>query len=162
MHLNTTAHLRNGLAGLLSVRRWRPSLRLYVGLLAAAVVVGMAVVLAEVVAGHLRSTAADAAVNNVEAIVRGYVDPRVDESSLALGALPERGISAELDRLILAGHIKAISIWSRDARIVYSTDLNLRGQRLSIDGSGCAGFPGLEQQRLLSGPGRLWRHAQRD
>ncbi|MEX2547254.1 MAG: EAL domain-containing protein [Chloroflexota bacterium] len=128
-----SAHLRNGLVGLHSVRRWRPSLRLSVGLLAVAVVVGMAVVLAEVVAGHLRSIAADAAVHNVEAIVRGYVDPQVDEGSLALDALPEPGISDELERLIVAGDIRVISIWSRDARIVYSTAAELRGRRFSID-----------------------------
>ncbi len=131
--MNISAQLLHRVLGVRSIRLWRPSLRLYVGLLAVAVVVGMAIVLAEVVAGHLRNTAADAAVHNVEAIVRGYVDPQVDESSLALGALSESRISDELERLTLAGDIRVISIWSRDGRIVYSTDPELRGRRFSID-----------------------------
>jgi diguanylate cyclase (GGDEF)-like protein/PAS domain S-box-containing protein len=102
----------------------------------------MAVVLAEVVAGHLRSTAANGAVHNVEAIVRGYVDPQVDEADLALEGVPGPGMSAELERLIVSGDIRVISIWSRDGRIVYSTAPELRGRRFSIDGMVTTAFLG--------------------
>jgi len=115
-----------------SLHGWRPSLRLLVGALAVAVVVCMAVVVADIAAGHLRQTAAEAAVNSVEAIVRGYVDPKVDEESLALGGRAQPEISAELERITVAGDIRRISIWSRDGRVVYSTAGELRGQRFSI------------------------------
>jgi diguanylate cyclase (GGDEF)-like protein/PAS domain S-box-containing protein len=115
-----------------SMHLWRPSLRMWVGALAVAVVVCMAVVVADIAAGHLRQTAAEAAVHNVEAIVRGYVDPKVDEASLALGGRAQPEISEELARLTISGDIRRISIWSRDGRIVYSSASELRGQRFSI------------------------------
>jgi diguanylate cyclase (GGDEF)-like protein/PAS domain S-box-containing protein len=102
----------------------------------------MAVVLAEVVAGHLRSTAAGGAVHNVEAIVRGYVDPQVDETDLALESKPRPGMTAELERLIVSGDIRVISIWSRDGRIVYSTAPELRDRRFSIDDLVATAFAG--------------------
>jgi diguanylate cyclase (GGDEF)-like protein/PAS domain S-box-containing protein len=115
-----------------SLRSWRPSLRLLVAALAVAVVVSMAVAIAEIAASHLRQTAAEAAIHNVEAIVRGYVDPKLDEASLALGGEAQPEISAELERLTVSGDIRRISIWSRDGRIVYSTAPELRGERYSI------------------------------
>ena len=95
-------------------------------------VVLMAVAVAEVVANQLRRTAADAAVHNVETIVRGYVDPRIHENSLSLGAPIDPAISAELERITLSGDIRQINIWSRDGRIVYSTTPDLRGRRFSV------------------------------
>jgi diguanylate cyclase (GGDEF)-like protein/PAS domain S-box-containing protein len=92
----------------------------------------MAIAIAEISAGELRRTAADAAVHQVEAIVRGYVDPVIAEESLDLDAPASPEISAELERLTIAGDIRHISIWSRDGRIVYSTSDLLRGRRFSI------------------------------
>jgi diguanylate cyclase (GGDEF)-like protein/PAS domain S-box-containing protein len=92
----------------------------------------MAVVVADVVARHLRDTAADAAVHNVEAIVRGYIDPRISEEVLALDAAVEPTISEELERITLSGDIREISIVSRDARIAYSTNPQLVGKRDSV------------------------------
>lgn len=127
-----SAPLRTVRLAVQSVHFWRPSLRLSVAALAVAVVVCMAVVVADIAAGHLRQTAAEAAVHNVEAIVRGYVDPKVDEAGLALGGEAQPEISAELERLTVSGDIRRISIWSRDGRIVYSTAPELRGHRFSI------------------------------
>ncbi|MEP7157942.1 MAG: EAL domain-containing protein [Chloroflexota bacterium] len=107
-----------------------------------AVVVGMAVAIAEISAGELRRTAADAAVHQVEAIVRGYVDPGITEESLAMGMPSDLSVDAELDRLTVAGEIRSISIWSRDGRIAYSTDDLLRGRRFSILGLVATAFEG--------------------
>ena len=103
-----------------------------VAALVIAVVVGMALAIAEISAGELRRTAADAAVHQIEAIVRGYVDPAITEDSLGIGAPATPGIGDELDRLTISGDIRQISIWSRDGRIAYSTDDLLRGRRFSI------------------------------
>jgi len=99
---------------------------------AVAVIVGMAVVVSNGVAGELRRSATESAVHNIEAIVRGYVDPELDESSLDLDAARNPAIDAQLERLTQSGEIRRINIWSRDGRIVYSNEVELRGQRFSI------------------------------
>ena len=96
------------------------------------IVVGMAVVASEIVAGQLRQAATDSARQNVEAIVRGYVDPTISEGDLDIGAARNPTIDAQLQRLIAAGEILRINIWSRDGRVAYSTEADLRGQRFSI------------------------------
>ena len=53
----------------------RPGLRTVVVAPAVAVIVGMAIVVSNSVADELRRSATESAVHNVEAIVRGYVDP---------------------------------------------------------------------------------------
>jgi hypothetical protein len=120
----------------------RPGLRLGVVVIAVAVVVGMAVVVAEVAAHQLRRTASDAAMHNVETIVRGYIDPRIGEDSLSLGAPVDDGISSELNRIIVSGDIRQINIWSRDGRVVYSTTEELRGVRQSLGESVTQAFAG--------------------
>ncbi|HEV8490340.1 MAG TPA: hypothetical protein VGQ58_11195 [Candidatus Limnocylindrales bacterium] len=122
---------------LLRVGGWRPDLRLSVVAPAVLVVVGMAFVASEIVAGQLRQTATQSTLQNVEAIVRGYVDPTISEASLDLGAAPDPEIDAQLSRLTASGDIRRINIWSRDGRVVYSTEPSLRGQRFSI-GEGLA------------------------
>jgi PAS domain S-box-containing protein len=84
------------------------------------------------VADELRKTATESAVHSVEAIVRGYVDPELSETSLDLDAPRDPAIDAQLERLILSGEIRRINIWSRDGRIVYSSSPELRGRRFSI------------------------------
>jgi diguanylate cyclase (GGDEF)-like protein/PAS domain S-box-containing protein len=128
---------------LAAVRRWRPSLSVPVGILVVSVVVGMAIAIAEIAAGELRRTAAEAAVHQVEAIVRGYVDPVIGEESLALDAVAHPDIAAELDRLSVSGNIREINIWSRDGRIVYSTNDLLRGRRFSIGELVATAFQGV-------------------
>jgi len=111
---------------------WRPGLRTVVVAPAVAVIIGMAIVVANSVADELRRSATDSAVHNVEAIVRGYVDPALQESSLDLDAPHDPAIDAQLERLTQSGEIRRISIWSRDGRIVYSNVSALRGRRFSI------------------------------
>jgi diguanylate cyclase (GGDEF)-like protein/PAS domain S-box-containing protein len=115
-----------------AVPDWRPDLRLSVVGPAIAVVVGMAFVSSDLVAGQMRQTAVASTRQNVEAIVRAYVDPAIDPQSVELGAQPDPRIDAQLERLIASGDIRRINIWSRDGRVVYSTDPSLRGKRFSI------------------------------
>ena len=124
--------LRHALRGTAARIRRRPGIRLVVVAPAIAVIVGMAVVVSNSVADELREGAKEAAVHNVEAIVRGYVDPVMDDKSLDLDARHDPAIDAQLERLVLSGEIRRINVWSRDGRIVYSNDAELRGQRFSI------------------------------
>jgi diguanylate cyclase (GGDEF)-like protein/PAS domain S-box-containing protein len=110
----------------------RPGLRTVVVAPAVAVILGMALVVSNSVADELRRSATESAVHSVEAIVRGYVDPELEETSLDLGAIHDPAIDAQLERLTLSGEIRRINIWSRDGRIVYSSLAALRGRRFSI------------------------------
>ena len=112
--------------------RARPGLRTVVVAPAVAVIVGMAIVVSNSVADELRRSATESAVHSVEAIVRGYVDPVLDETSLDLGAPRDPSIDAQLERLTQSGEIRRINVWSRDGRIVYSSVPELRGRRFSI------------------------------
>ena len=112
--------------------RRRPGFRVVVVAPAIAVIVGMALVVSNSVADELREGAKEAAVHNVEAIVRGYVDPVLNETSLDLDARHDPEIDAQLERLTLSGEIRRVNVWSRDGRIVYSNVPELRGRRFSI------------------------------
>lgn len=112
--------------------RWHPDLRTVVVAPTIAIVVAMAFVVSNGVADELRRIATDAAVHNVEAIVRGYVDPNLDAASLDLDASRDDALDAQLERLTVSGDIRRIDVWSRDGRIVYSSVPELRGVRLSI------------------------------
>ena len=136
--ISTPRHLR-----LAAPHRSKAGFSVPVVILVVGVVVGMAVSIAEIAAGQLRETAADAAVHQVEAIVRGYVDPTITEETLALDAAANPDIGAELDRLTVSGDIHEISIWSRDGRIVYSSSDLLRGRRFSIGNLVATAFQGV-------------------
>ena len=126
-HLTLPATFRSAVR----IRR-RPGLRTVVVAPAVAVIVGMAIVVSNSVADELRRSATESAVHSVEAIVRGYVDPALQETSLDLDAPRDPAIDAQLERLTLSGEIRRINIWSRDGRIVYSSVAELRGRRFSI------------------------------
>ena len=110
----------------------RASFRALVVVPAVAVIVAMAFVVSNCVADQLRESAKESAIQNVEAIVRGYVDPDLDESSLDLNAQRDADIDAQLERLTLSGEIRRVNVWSRDGRVVYSSSPDLRGRRFSI------------------------------
>ena len=141
----------------------RPGLRTVVVAPAVAITVGMAIVVSNSVADELRRTATESAVHSVEAIVRGYVDPELQESSLDLDAPRDPGIDSQLERLTLSGEIRRINIWSRDGRIVYSSEAELRGRRFSIGplianayaGDGAARYVGgdVATDGVSNGPG---------
>ena len=125
-----------------ALRRWRPSLRGGVLGGSAVLVFLMAVGIAISVSNHLRETATDSAVGNADAIVRGYVDPIVSEQSLALTAGPDAEIEAQLGRLVASGDMRRINLWTRDGRILYSTDSTLRGRRLDVTSEVARAFGG--------------------
>ena len=142
---HSTMRFRSPISGLLRsafpVGR-RPGLRMVVIAPAIAVTVAMAIVVSNAVADELRRSATEAAVHGVEAIVRGYVDPQLGETSLDLDAVRDPTIDVQLERLTLSGEIRRINVWSRDGRIVYSTLPGLRGHRYSIDPYLASAFAG--------------------
>lgn len=121
---------------------WRPGLRTLVAVPSVALVIAMALVISDGVAKELRDTATASALHNVEAIVRGYVDPALHERSLDLGADQDPSIDAQLERLTASGDIRRINLWSRDGTIFYSNVEALRGRRLSIGPGVAAAFAG--------------------
>ena len=129
----------------------RPGLRTIVVAPAVAVIVGMAIVVSNSVADELRRSATESAVHSVEAIVRGYVDPGLHETSLDLGAARDPAIDGQLERLTLSGEIRRINIWSRDGRIVYSSLAELRGRRLSIGPLIASAYSGESVARYAGG-----------
>ncbi len=129
----------------------RPGLRTIVVAPAVAVIVGMAIVVSNSVADELRRSATESAVHSVEAIVRGYVDPGLHETSLDLGAARDPAIDAQLERLVLSGEIRRINIWSRDGQIAYSSLAELRGRRLSIGPLLASAYSGESVTRYAGG-----------
>ncbi len=111
----------------------------------------MAIVVSNSVADELRRSATESAVHSVEAIVRGYVDPGLHETSLDLGAARDPAIDAQLERLVLSGEIRRINIWSRDGQIAYSSLAELRGRRLSIGPLLASAYSGESVARYAGG-----------
>ena len=133
--------------------RGRPGLRTVVVAPAVAVIVGMAIVVSNRVADELRRGATESAVHSVEAIVRGYVDPVLQESSLDLDAPRDPAIDPQLERLTQSGEIRRINVWSRDGRIVYSNVAELRGRRFSIGPLIAGAYAGDGVARYVDGDG---------
>jgi diguanylate cyclase (GGDEF)-like protein/PAS domain S-box-containing protein len=138
-----TQPLRNRFAARIrGAAGWRPSLRIAVMFASGLVVVGLAVAIAVNVADHLRRTATNSQLGNAEAIVRGYVDPILSESSLALTAEPDPEVESQLTRLVASGDMRRINVWTRDGRVIYSTEPSLQGQRLDISHELAEAFAG--------------------
>ena len=131
VHVPDTDRARGTLA--YARRLPRPTLRSAVLGSSAVVVFLLAVAIATRTSDHLRQSATDSAVHNAESIVRGYVDPILREPSLNLGAEADSEVAAQLDRLVASGDMRRINIWTRDGRVMYSTEATLRGVRLDIE-----------------------------
>ena len=134
--------LRRGVTHGRQVFGWRPSLRVGVLMGSAVLVIGLAVAIAVSVADHLRRAATDSALGNVEAIVRGYVDPILSADSLKIGARLAPVVEDELARLVASGDMRRINVWTKDGRVIYSTDTSLHGQRLGISHEVAEAFAG--------------------
>ena len=106
------------------------------------VVLLMAFAIATRTSDQLRESATESAVHNAESIVRGYVDPILTEAGLNLGAEPDAEVAAQLDRLVASGDMKRLNVFTRDGRIMYSTEASLRGIRLDIDEELSTAFAG--------------------
>jgi diguanylate cyclase (GGDEF)-like protein/PAS domain S-box-containing protein len=115
------------------------------------VIIGMAIVVSNRVADELRRGATESAVHSIEAIVRGYVDPELDETSLDLDSPRDPSIDAQLERLTQSGEIRRINLWSRDGRIVYSSVPELRGRRFSIGTQIAGAYAGDDVARYVDG-----------
>ncbi len=130
------------------VRRWvarrglRPGLRATVLAGSAVVIVALGLAAASSAAGHLRATAERSALDNTESIVRGYVDPILDAGALGIAATPDPETQEQLDRLIGLRDMRRINVYTRDGRILYSTEPGLVGRRMDIDSELADAFTG--------------------
>jgi diguanylate cyclase (GGDEF)-like protein/PAS domain S-box-containing protein len=124
------------------VGRWRPGLRGTVLGGSAALVVFMSVAFAVSTADHVRDSATDSAEANADAIVRGFIDPILTAEALSLAAEPAAEVEDQLARLVASGDMRRINIWTRDGRVLYSTDPELQGRRLDITADVARAFGG--------------------
>jgi diguanylate cyclase (GGDEF)-like protein/PAS domain S-box-containing protein len=115
-----------------SAAAWRPGLREAVLAGSALVVFGLAVGVSWTAATNLRDSAVESAKRNADSIVRGYVDPILDVHALDIDASPETEVQNQLDRLAAGPDIRRINLWTRDGRVLYSTEASLAGRRLDI------------------------------
>ena len=115
-----------------AVRAWRPSLLVLVAAAALAIVIGMAVVIANVVADRLRELAEDAALEHAESVVRSNLDPVLAADALLPGAALDEGIDMQLELMVQGGEMNRVIIWSPDGRAVYSSDPALRGRAFEM------------------------------
>jgi diguanylate cyclase (GGDEF)-like protein/PAS domain S-box-containing protein len=127
---------------MLRTNGFRPGLRAWVLGGSALVVIGLSLTIAARASDQLRAAAADSAVGNAQAIVRGYVDTILTEEDLAIDAEPNPAVAEQLRRLVLSGDMRRINIWTRDGRVMYSTEESLRGARLGIDHELAQAFAG--------------------
>ena len=132
-----------GWLGAAGRNRFRPGLRAWVLGGSALVVIGLSLTIAAQASDQLRDAAADSAVGNAQAIVRGYVDPILVEGDLGIDARPDPAVAEQLRRLVLSGDMRRINIWTRDGRVMYSTEESLRGARLGIDHELAQAFAGM-------------------
>jgi diguanylate cyclase (GGDEF)-like protein/PAS domain S-box-containing protein len=112
----------------------RPGLRAGVLLMCSILVVGAAVAVSTNVSDHLSKAAVDEAVASTEAVVRGFVDPMVNGTSLSTVSTGEMAnINAELEHLVASGKILRIKIWAADGTVVASDLPALRGRKFDPD-----------------------------
>ena len=119
-----------------------------------AVIVGIAIVVSNRVADELRRSATESAVHNVEAIVRGYVDPDLQESSLDLDAPHDTGNRRAARTADSVGRDPPDQHLVRDGRIVYSNVAELRGRRFSITPQIANAYAGDGVARYVGGDAR--------
>ena len=122
--------------------RWRPGLRSWVLASSALVVIGAAFPIAGSAADRLRESSSEAAQRNVESIVRSFVDPILAAESLDLGAAEDPAVEEQLASLVAGQELDRVNVWTRDGRIMYSTEPSLRGRRFDIDASLARAFGG--------------------
>ncbi len=130
---------------------WRPSLRMLVLLGSSVVIVIIAIAIAFRTSDQLRATATEAALGNAESIVRGYVDPILGADSLGLEAAPDPAVMSQLELLVAAGEMRRINVFTRDGRVLYTTEPSLAGARVAIDASLAKAFSGTSDSAFGSG-----------
>jgi diguanylate cyclase (GGDEF)-like protein/PAS domain S-box-containing protein len=133
-----------------AARGWRPGLRTWVLGASALVVIGLAFPISGSTADQLRESNRQAAQDNAESIVRSYVDPILDAPDLDLGAAPDPTVQEQLSRLEAGREITRVNVWTRDGRILYSTEPELRNERFDIDNDLASAFGGTTSTRFES------------
>ena len=114
--------------------RWRPGLRALVLSVSGVLVVSTAILVSNNVADHLQQTAVAQAVQETEAVVRGFIDPQVTPAVLADPASPAgASLNADLSRLVAAGKILRIKVWGKDGKVVFSDLPALRGHQFEVE-----------------------------
>ncbi len=115
-------------------RPTRPGPRSAVLLVAAALVLGAALVTAQDVAGRMNDAASAEAARSAETIVRGTVDPLLTDSTMTQpGGAQGTEIDRLLENLVRPGGLVRIKIWAPDGTVVYSDLPALRGQKFDVD-----------------------------
>ena len=119
----------------LHIGRRRPSLQVVVPILAAGLVLATAFAVSTTVASQQQQTGIDEAVRAVGAVVHGYVDPLLQEASLANPVDPAlaASVNRQLEQLTAGGRLLRIKIWRRDGTVVFSDLLALRGRRFEVE-----------------------------
>lgn len=141
--VTASPHRRRARQHALAGHGLRPGLRAWVLGGSALVVIGLSVTIASHASDQLRAAAAASAVANAQAIVRGYVDTILTEDDLRIDAMQDAEIAEQLRRLVISGDMRRINIWTRDGRVIYSTEESLRGTRLGIDHELAQAFSGI-------------------
>jgi diguanylate cyclase (GGDEF)-like protein/PAS domain S-box-containing protein len=112
----------------------RPGLRAAVLTVCAIVIVVGAVAVSMTVSDHLAQAAVDESRRTTETVVRGFADPLVAENGLHQpSSAAATAVNDQLSRLVAAGEILRIKIWSPDGTVVYSDLPELRGRTFEID-----------------------------
>jgi diguanylate cyclase (GGDEF)-like protein/PAS domain S-box-containing protein len=119
----------------LHIGRRRPSLQVVVPILAAGLVLATAFAVSTTVASQQQQTGIDEAVRAVGAVVHGYVDPLLQEASLADPVDPAlaASVNRQLEQLTAGGRLLRIKIWRRDGTVVFSDLPALRGRRFEVE-----------------------------
>jgi diguanylate cyclase (GGDEF)-like protein/PAS domain S-box-containing protein len=143
--MDLPAPARSGLRAsqvLRAARGWRPGLRTWVLASSALVIVGAAFPIAGSAADRLRESSREAASRNAESIVRSYLDPILGEDSLNIGAEENPAVGEQLERLVAGQELARVNVWTRDGRIMYSSEPTIHGRRFDIDASLARAFGG--------------------
>ncbi|MBF6606569.1 MAG: EAL domain-containing protein [Chloroflexi bacterium] len=112
---------------------WRPGLRALVLSVSAVLIAGTALAVSLSVSDHLAQAAVGESVRITEAVVRGYVDPSVPAGGFAnLTSGQGAAIDAELSRLVSAGNILRIKVWTPNGTVVLSDLPALRGRQFPV------------------------------
>jgi two-component system NarL family sensor kinase len=119
----------------LHIGRRLPSLQVLVPILAAGLVVATAFAVSSTVASQQQQTGIDEAVRAVGAVVHGYIDPLLENASLADPVDPAlaASVNRQLEQLTAGGRLLRIKIWRRDGTIVFSDLPALRGRRFEVE-----------------------------
>src|SRR5438552_14454039 len=119
----------------LRIGRRLASLQVAVPSLAAGLVLATAFAVSTTVASQQQQTGIDEAVRAVGAVVHGYVDPLLQEASLADPVDPAlaASVNRQLEQLTAGGRLLRIKIWRRDGTVVFSDLPALRGRRFEVE-----------------------------